>query len=593
MATETITLARTQLSVQSTDAPTPSPRRADIPTTNRADIDDQTSRLPFGRLMLVYACLSTAYFTSTLDTNAVASALPAIGNSLNASNTITWAGTAYLMGQAAFQPLYGRLSDIFGRKSVLVMSLGFIVAGGLLCGYAQTPLWLYVCRALSGIGGGGVSSVVQIVVSDLVSMRDRGKYQGILSAAIGLGACTGPFIAADMLRRGEESWRWIFWIPSMLAGACVVCMWFLLPLKPVTGSWQEKIRKIDWYGLVAAVVAMVFLLVSIALSSSVSYLFYSVSARQQILTINTATHQLRRINVALEQRSSHLHALHRRSQLARLLHHSKAPSQAPHDPTETIRPALNTSPFPPGSSLRLRVASRSLLPTNVLSASARVHEPTNRHALTPPVTFTERRWVDLRPTHDKIRKVCSDPHSDQTVMTAKLYRFGPVLWTGFALWLLGVGLKVNFSRTTPTWVEIITLIIEGTGIGFVHQPGKPLHSLRANTPLNSTALVALQALCKPQDRAVATSTRNLMRMLGAVTGLAVSTAVQYAVTQAALPDGYDIDTPGNAPFNVLAEARMKGVRTIFIIMVPLIAVCGVGCFFVPNAVLEGDERPRA
>lgn len=230
---------------------------------NARDLDDQTSRLPFNRLMLVYACLATAYFTSTLDINAVATALPVIGTSLKAGTTITWTGTAYLMGQAACQPLYGRLSDVFGRKPVLLTCLVFIVLGGTLCGFAQTPTWLYVCRALSGVGGGGVSSVVQIVVSDLVSMRDRGKYQGILSVAIGLGSCTGPFIAAEMLRRGGETWRWIFWLPPIMASASAVAMWFLLPLKPVTGSWREKLKKIDWFGLVVVVMAMVFLLVCV------------------------------------------------------------------------------------------------------------------------------------------------------------------------------------------------------------------------------------------------------------------------------------------------------------------------------------------
>lgn len=233
-----------------------------LTTSNADSIDDQTSRLPFRRLMLVYACLSTAYFTSTMDINAVATALPVIGSSLDAGTSITWAGTAYLMGQAACQPLYGRLSDVFGRKPVLMMSLLFIAVGGILCGFAQTPTWLYVCRALSGVGGGGVSSVVQIVVSDLVSMRDRGKYQGLLSTAIGLGSCTGPFIAAEMLRRGGETWRWIFWTPPIMASTCLIFMWFLLPLKPVTGSMREKLGKIDWFGLVVVVTAMVFLLVS-------------------------------------------------------------------------------------------------------------------------------------------------------------------------------------------------------------------------------------------------------------------------------------------------------------------------------------------
>jgi len=105
-----------------------------------------------------------------------------------------------------------------------------------------------------------------------------------------------------------------------------------------------------------------------------------------------------------------------------------------------------------------------------------------------------------------------------------------------------------------------------------------------------TALVALQAHCKPQDRAVATSTRNLMRMLGAVTGLAVSTAVQFAVTQSALPGDGDALSSGTGTSDALADAKMKGVRAVFVIMVPLIALCGVSCFFVPNIVLEGDAR---
>lgn len=84
-----------------------------------------------------------------------------------------------------------------------------------------------------------------------------------------------------------------------------------------------------------------------------------------------------------------------------------------------------------------------------------------------------------------------------------------------------------------------------------------------------------------------------MRMLGAVTGLAVSTAVQYAVTDSALPAISSLDASSLESSEVLAEAKMKGIRAVFIIMVPLIAFCGIGCFFVPNAVLQGDERQPA
>lgn len=261
-------------------------------------IEDQSSRLPFRRLMSAYLCLAAIYFISTLDINSVATALPAISRSLDAGNSITWTGTAYLMGQTTFQALYGRLSDIFGRKPILLLSVGFLILGDLLCGFAQNVTWLYVCRALSGIGGGGISSLVQITVSDLVSLKDRGKYQGMLSGAIGLGAGTGPFIAAAMLGSGErEGWRWIFWIPPMLAATCLVVMWICLPLKPVTGSWKDKLGKIDWFGLAAAVAGILLILVCI----------FTTCAELDISPGAIDSYQFWRQYLAMAQRARHLH----------------------------------------------------------------------------------------------------------------------------------------------------------------------------------------------------------------------------------------------------------------------------------------------
>lgn len=165
------------------------------------------------------------------------------------------------MGQTAFQVLYGRLSDIFGRKPVLLICVGFLILGDVLCAFAQTSTWLYVCRALSGIGGGGISSLVQMTVSDLVSMKDRGKYQGMLSGAIGMGSSTGPFIAASLIHGSQTAWRWVFSIPPILATGCIALTWIFLPLKHVGGSWGEKLRKIDWFGLITAVLCLVFILV--------------------------------------------------------------------------------------------------------------------------------------------------------------------------------------------------------------------------------------------------------------------------------------------------------------------------------------------
>lgn len=193
--------------------------------------------------------------------NATTTALPTISKALSAGTTITWAGTAFLLGQTVFQPLYGRISDILGRKPVLLASVGCIFIGDLLSGWAQNSLWLYTARAVSGIGAGGISSLVAIIVSDLVSLKDRGKYQGMVSIAIGLGALVGPFITGSLVQGNEDRWRWVFWVPSTLAFVCAIVLVFLLPLKPVVGGWREKVSKIDWYGVLASVTGIVLLLV--------------------------------------------------------------------------------------------------------------------------------------------------------------------------------------------------------------------------------------------------------------------------------------------------------------------------------------------
>lgn len=230
------------------------------------ELEDQSQRLSFPRLMSAYLCLCLCYFISYLDMNSVTTALPTISDSLDAGPSITWAGTAYLLGQTACQPMYGRISDITGRKPILLFSVGCIVVGGMLCGFARTPLWLYVSRAISGVGGGGISSLVSIIVSDLVSMKSRGKYQGAVTLAIGTGATCGPFVAAALIRKDPGGWRWAFWIPSIAATGCFCLLFFVLPLKPVSGHWREKTRKVDWLGVVTSIASIVLAVVRCEIS---------------------------------------------------------------------------------------------------------------------------------------------------------------------------------------------------------------------------------------------------------------------------------------------------------------------------------------
>ncbi|KAH3911752.1 hypothetical protein HBI56_139700 [Parastagonospora nodorum] len=250
-------------------ASAPPPPIITPPQSNESPpLSDQASRLPFPRLIAAYLCLCLCYFTIYLDTAGVTTALPTISTALSAGPSITWAGTAYLLGQTAFQPLYGRLSDITGRKPILLASIACTALGGLLCGFARTPTWLYTARALSGVGGGGISSTVAIVVSDLVSLKERGKYQGIIGIAIGAGATTGPFIAAS-LTGYHEGWRWTFWVPGILAAVCWVLVLGYVPLKSVGGGWREKAGRIDWVGIGASVGGIVLVLIPISSGGSI------------------------------------------------------------------------------------------------------------------------------------------------------------------------------------------------------------------------------------------------------------------------------------------------------------------------------------
>ncbi|KAJ4108659.1 hypothetical protein NW768_012191 [Fusarium equiseti] len=121
------------------------------------------------------------------------------------------------------------------------------------------------------VGGGGVSSSIAIIVSDLVSLRSRGKYQGFISLAIGTGAASGPFVAASLIQTHSqgEGWKWAFWVPSIIAACCFALLLFLLPLKPVTGSLSEKVRKIDWLGVVTLIPAIVLVVMSINSGGSI------------------------------------------------------------------------------------------------------------------------------------------------------------------------------------------------------------------------------------------------------------------------------------------------------------------------------------
>lgn len=135
----------------------------------------ETNILPKGKLVVVFAGLAFSLLISFIDQNSIGIALPTIGADLNCAGTISWAGTSSLIANTVFQVLYGRFSDIFGRKVVFLGSVGLLALGDLLCSFAKTGPQLYAFRAIAGIGSGGITALAMIIVSDVVSLEDRGK----------------------------------------------------------------------------------------------------------------------------------------------------------------------------------------------------------------------------------------------------------------------------------------------------------------------------------------------------------------------------------------------------------------------------------
>ncbi|KAJ7834904.1 MFS general substrate transporter [Mycena olivaceomarginata] len=216
----------------------------------QVELTDQTNRLPFKKLLPIFAGLALCVVVSSLDSVIVATVIPTISAAFNAGSVVSWVPSAYLLTSTCFLPLYGRYAYDFNYALLIAMS--FFMVGNLLAGFSKTIIQVIVFRGLAGAGGGGLVSMSQIVISDIVSLRERGKYQGIISGVIAIGYCLGPVIGGAFAQKLE--WEWCFWvtIPVSFLGTCVVA--FILPLKPVQGEIRSKLFAVDYVGTLLTLV---------------------------------------------------------------------------------------------------------------------------------------------------------------------------------------------------------------------------------------------------------------------------------------------------------------------------------------------------
>jgi EmrB/QacA subfamily drug resistance transporter len=200
--------------------------------------------------------LMLTMFLAALDQTIVATALPTIGRQFQDVSNLSWVITAYLLAGTAVAPVFGTLSDIYGRRAMIITSLSLFVAGSVLCAVAPNMPMLILARGLQGLGGGGIMPVVQTVISDIVTPRERGQYQAYFSGVWLVGGFLGPVIGGVFAE--HLHWSMIFWINVPLAAAALA---LLLPKMGKIPVFHRK-RNVDWLGGVLLMAsAVVFMLV--------------------------------------------------------------------------------------------------------------------------------------------------------------------------------------------------------------------------------------------------------------------------------------------------------------------------------------------
>ena len=213
-------------------------------------------RIPIGRVLAIYAGLMLVSFLSSTDQTIVSTALPTVVAHIGGLSQYSWVFTAYMLAATVSIPLYGKLGDVYGKRPMLLASVGLFLVGTAACGLARSMPMLIAFRGLQGLGAGGLVPLSMATVGSIVPLRDRGRYQGLIVASFAGGAGIGPLLGGFIV--DHASWPWIFYVnvPFGLLALLVI-------FTKMSNPQRSERRPIDWLGAATLSVASTLLMLGL------------------------------------------------------------------------------------------------------------------------------------------------------------------------------------------------------------------------------------------------------------------------------------------------------------------------------------------